>query len=182
MWITLILALISFFVSKKNGASTTEAALTAAAVGAGTYYVTTQTDWGKSTLGGINDSIADLTGTGYVDPKKSAKTYTPEQVRPLVDANGKSITDAAGNPLYEPIVGSTVPRNSDGSVKVEQDGSVIGALISGVSGVLKSWGGGGTAAVIGTTAVATSDSGVAGFIKDNALLIGGTILAIMLLK
>lgn len=181
MWVSLILALISFFVSKKNGASSTEAALTAAAVGAGTYYVTTQTDWGKSTLGGINDSIADLTGTGYVDPAKDA-TYTPEQVKPLVGADGKPVLDAAGNPLYEPIVGSVVPRNPDGSVKVESDGSIVGALVTGVTGVLKSWGGAGTAAVIGTTAVATSDSGITGFLKDNALLIGGAILAFMLLK
>lgn len=53
-WLTMIMALLAFFGSKKTGASNTKAALTAGLVGAGTYYTTHETDWGKTNLGSLD--------------------------------------------------------------------------------------------------------------------------------
>lgn len=61
-WLTIIMTLASFFLSKKSGASNTKAALTAGLVGAGTYYVSHETEWGKANLGAL-DGVTPSTGT-----------------------------------------------------------------------------------------------------------------------
>lgn len=51
-WLSIIMALISFFATKKKDGSNTGTALAAAAVaGLGTYYVTHETEWGQANLG-----------------------------------------------------------------------------------------------------------------------------------
>lgn len=71
-WLSILMALISFFTTKKKTNGNTAAALGAAAlVGAGTYYVTHETDWGSENLGfldGVTDSSGATvpTGTGNV--------------------------------------------------------------------------------------------------------------------
>lgn len=112
----LIMALLTFFVSKKSGASDSKAMLAAGLAGAGSYYVATQTDWGQENLNWF-ESDADKTKATTV---------------PLVDAKGNPVTDASGN--------------------------VLTKVVSSTADVLKSWGGTGTAAVIGTTAVASSSN------------------------
>lgn len=79
-WLTIILALLSFFASKKSGASNTKAAITAGLVGAGTYYVTHETDWGRVNLGDLDGVVTD--GDGNV-----------------VDAGGTPVTGADGKPI-----------------------------------------------------------------------------------
>lgn len=128
-WLTIIMTLLSFFASKKSGASGTKSALIAGLVGAGTYYTTHNTDWGRANLGFL-DGVG--TAGGGVET-------------PSVD--GQPVKDSGGNAL----------ENFGG----------------GVTGVLKSWGATGTAAVIGTTALATSSS-LQKYIP--LLLIGGAVL------
>lgn len=79
-WLTIILALVSFFMSKKSGASNTKAALTAGLVGAGSYYVTHETDWGKANLGQFDGVVID----------------GDEVVK---DKDGNVVKDTAGNPI-----------------------------------------------------------------------------------
>lgn len=73
-WLTIIMAVLTFFLSggakkEKRG----QAALAAIGVGAGTYYVTRETDWGKQNLGFLDGvevttnpdgSVSGRTGPG----------------------------------------------------------------------------------------------------------------------
>lgn len=162
MWVTLIMTLLSFFTAKKNGASTSQALLGAAVVGAGTYYATTQTDWGKSTLGALDSKI-----DGWVNPTTGAQTVDPKAVRPILDSEGNQVYGKNGEQLYELISSPAVKG---------PNGNFANSLVQGTAGVLSSWGGAGTAAVIGTTAVATSSN----FEKYLPyLLLGGAVLLLM---
>lgn len=143
--ISILIALAGYFMSKKSGADDTEAALIGAAAGLGTYYVGTETEWGK-------DLVSALDGK--------------ETLTPALAEDGTKLHDSAGNEVLIPA-GSTPVLNGDGTVKTEngspvvtvkkEDGSVVTTTVSKIAEVLKSWGATGTAAVIGTTAVATSD-------------------------
>jgi hypothetical protein len=113
-WLTIIMALISYFSQKKSGASNTKALLTAGLVGAGTYYVTHETDWGQANLGQF-DGV----------PNPGATPVTDAGGTPLQDANGLQVLGGLGTT----------------AIKTTGD-------------VLKSWGGTGTAAVVGTVALA----------------------------
>lgn len=138
MWLTLIMLLISYFIQKRHGASSTKAALTAAAVGAGTYYVATETDWGRS----VEKSIDD--------------TWTQ-----LFDKDGSAVTNADGSQATAPV-GATVRKDAAGNIQRDANGNALFDLlnntVSTTGSVLKSWGSTGTAAVIGTAAAATSDN------------------------
>lgn len=163
--ITILIGLAGFFLSKKGGASDTEAALVGAAAGLGTYYVGTETEWGK-------DLVASLDGD--------------EDLIVAVDDDGNEIKDKDGNTVYVPR-GSEVVTNEDGTVKTvdgspvvrvnDGKGGSIETTVSKLADVLKSWGPTGTAAVIGTTAAVTSDD------KSKWLLVGGAILlGVLILK
>lgn len=115
MWMTILVMLVSYFLTKKKTGSSTKAALVAGLAGAGTYYAQHETDWGEANLNAL-DGGADTTET-----------------KPVLDADGKPV------------------QNPDGS-------GVLTTAIRGTTDVLMSWGGTGTAAVIGTTAVASSSS------------------------
>lgn len=89
-WLSIIMALLTFFTTKKSGASNTTAALAAGLVGAGTYYTTHETEWGKTNLGaldGVNLNagvkppttvpVADnATGSGVVLPSDKSGSST----------------------------------------------------------------------------------------------------------
>lgn len=132
---SIILALISYFTSKKSGASSAKAAMVGAAAGLGTYYVATETEWGKSLFATANDS-------SWVVAK---------------DANGNIIKDDQGRTVYVPA-GETATVDANGKVQVQADGTWFTKTLATTADILKSWGGAGTAAVVGTAAVASSDS------------------------
>lgn len=145
--ISIIIGLITAFIAKKKGASTAEAALAGAALGAGTYYVTTETDWGKSLIGNVDKPWVQATsanGTPMVGPDGKPVMIPPGSV-PLLDATGNIVKDAAGN-WWTTAVG-------------------------GVKDVLTSWGPAGTAGVVGTVAVATN-SGLKKYLPLAALALG----------
>lgn len=151
--ITLIMSLIGYFGSKKAGASDGEAALVAAGVGAGTYYVGSQTAWGKDLVNGVSRKWESLIG------KDDA---------PLKNSDGSVATAPPGaTPVY----------NKDGSVMKDPNGNVVWKMIDSAGNVLQSWGPAGTAAVIGTTAVATDDD-----LKKWIPIAGAAVVAILLLK
>lgn len=76
-WLTIIMTLLSFFASKKSGASNTKAALTAGLVGAGTYFVTHETDWGRTNLGSLDGVDVSGPGTAVVTPGGNDAGGTP---------------------------------------------------------------------------------------------------------
>lgn len=131
-WVSIIMALISFFITKNKTGSTSKALAAGAIAGIGTYYVTHETDWGKANLGSLDGVVAST---------------------PLVDKNGAAVLDPEGNAIKLPA-GTTVRYNPDGTVIKDTGGFPL--IISSTADVLKSWGGTGTAAVIGTAAVAGS--------------------------
>lgn len=179
MWASLIVALISFFLSKKSGKSDAQSAAVAAAAGIGTYYVASETDWGKSSIGSLNDSIAGATGFGYMDSKTG--TAVTGAVQPVLKADGTQATNAAGQPLWETAI-NPVAKDSDGNPVKAADGSIANSLISGTAHVLSSWGGLGTSAVIGTTAAVTSKGGVDDFVKKYGAWIGAGALLFVLAR
>lgn len=138
MWLTLIMMLISYFASKKSGASSTKAALTASAVGLGTYYVATETKWGQSVEQALDDGWEALVGEDgtAVKNQDGSTAYAPKGSVPKLDASGA--------PMYDSLGRAVVTLASD--------------TVATTGKVLESWGPTGTAAVIGTTAAATGDS------------------------
>lgn len=128
-----IIALISYFTSKKAGASSAQAGAIAAGAGLGSYYVATQTDWGKSFF---SDADAKMV--------------------PLMN-EGQPVLDSKGNKVMVPE-GSTVSKNGNNLTVTSPSGSVWTSALDAAGGVLKSWGGTGTAAVIGAGALASSSS------------------------
>lgn len=135
MTISIIIGLIASFLAKKKGASTAEAALIGAAAGAGTYYVTTETDWGKALIGNTDQPWVQATteaGTPLIGPD-GKPVMIPPGTKPNLDANNNIVKDASGNWWT--------------------------TLVGGTKDVLTSWGPAGTAGVIGTTVLAT-DSGL----------------------
>lgn len=130
--VALITTLISFFASKKSGASDGEAALIAAGAGAGTYYVGTQTEWGK----GIIDNIENWVG--------------------IKDKAGQPVLNDDGSEVRMPQ-GATVVTDGNGVPQKDPQGNVMWKLVDSTGKVLQSWGPTGTAAVVGTGALAASD-------------------------
>lgn len=98
-WLSIIMALLAFFTSKKNGASSTKAALVAGLAGAGSYYVTHETDWGRANLGSLDGVASSSAGLGSPVAKDGAAVKDPSTGRDLVsatDRSGASKADGTG--------------------------------------------------------------------------------------
>lgn len=116
--IALIMALISYFTAKKKGnASDTQAALAAAAAGIGTYYVATETEWGKSAVSSLSSAIG----------------YTPSS------ANSTTATTANGETVAIPKASGTTSTNAWDVLKTWSPtgtAAVVGTTALGLSGSL----------------------------------------------
>lgn len=156
-WLTLILMLLSYFTSSKGTSEErTNALFKAGLVGVAANYAT-GTDWGKANLPGLDAVFSGGTGKQTVN---GVEYVVPNGATLAKDANGNVILDSEGKPTY-------ITTNADGTT----------SLVSTVGEVLKSWGGGGTAAVIGTTAAA---SGAFGSIEKYLplILLAGAVFLI----
>lgn len=129
MWATIIMAILSFILTKKKTGSTSTALAAAALAGAGTYYATTRTDW--------FDGDNPLTSWPGADKATSGG-------QTVTDANGKTVyvpgtSLATGGPTGAGLVGQTI--DTTGKVLTSWGGTgtatVIGAsnLTSGRSGL-----------------------------------------------
>lgn len=135
-WFQIIMALVSFFITKKRTGSTSKAALAAVAGGLAANWVVDNTQFGKEYLGGFNSTIDGWLGldSGTVDSAGTVK-----------DASGKVVSVPVGTKAVAQPDGSIVYIPTSGQ----------GQTGTSVWDVFKSWGPTGTAAVVGTTAVAT---------------------------
>lgn len=119
--IALIMALISYFTAKKKGnASDTQAALAAAAAGIGTYYVATETEWGKSAVSSLSSAIG----------------YTPSS------ANSTTATTASGEKVAIPKQSGTTSTNAWDVLKTwgpTGTAAAVGTTALGVSGSLQKY-------------------------------------------
>lgn len=157
-WIEIFIMILSFILTKNKTGSTTKAAAAAAISGAGAYYVSHNTDWGKANIGDLNDSIDEFVG--------------------LKNADGSTVKDADGEDIKVPA-GATVVRDAAGNVVMAANGQPT--ILGATADVLKSWGGTGTSAVIGTTALAASGTG-SDFIKKYGMWIVVGTAAFLLFK
>lgn len=85
-WLTIIAAVLTFFSSKKSGASGTKALLTAGLVGAGAYYVTHNTDWGSANLGSLDGVPAASAGSSVITTPSGTPVLSSAGA-PLVSGN-----------------------------------------------------------------------------------------------
>lgn len=152
--IAIIMALISYFTAKKSGATDGQAALLGAAAGAGSYYVATETEWGKGVIASVDEGWDTLFG--------------PDDVA-LVNADGSTVKAPPG---------AVVQVDGSGNPIRDSAGNVAWKVVDSAGNVLESWGPTGTAAVIGTTALATGSGDLAKYVP---WAIGGVAL-IMLAK
>lgn len=137
MWFTVIMLIISFLAKyrgKKENLG--KALLTSAAVGAGTYYLTHNTDLLPDSLRELDGVSTDIVPTLPNAAEVTAGTATPEQ---------KAAYDAAL--VKATAAGATY--SSSGALQT---------VTTGTADVLKSWGAAGTAGVVATTAAVTSNS------------------------
>lgn len=138
-WLSIIMAIITMVASllakPKNKA---QAVALGAMAGLGTYYVSHNTEWGQEMLGSLDGVVVDQSvASGDIQADGSIRLPDGTIVQRQVLADGSYSTIAK--------VGATAAAPS-GSSTTGWD-------------VLKSWGGTGTAAVVGTTGlVAQPDS------------------------
>lgn len=157
-WLTIIMALISFFATKKaTGGDNTRALAAAGIAGLGTYYVSHETEWGKSTLGQFDGVVTTPTVGPVIG---SATPLNADGTAATKNADGSyTVTNADGTTsTVQGLPGSTIggtPAITNGGVTVPTSSGATTSSTSGLWDTLKSWGATGTATVIGTAGVAT---------------------------
>lgn len=93
-WLSIIVALLSFFTAKKSGASTGEALAIGAIAGGATYAVSHYTDWGVANLGVYDGMASSATTTGT--PSGSTATGVSTGLNPTVASTLPVLAGAAG--------------------------------------------------------------------------------------
>lgn len=145
--ITLLISLVTFFLAKKSGASTTEAALLATTAGGLTYAALSESDWDATNVKAFSStSNTKDVEEGYLEKYGTLTEYTH---------NGKSVYTIDGK--YYVYPGDSKNQIQEITVEKKSDGSTsTGSVMSEVGSTLRSWGAAGTSLVIGTTKAATS--------------------------
>lgn len=115
-WLSIIMAIISFLATlKKDKSNVGQAALAGAAVGLGTYYVTHETEWGRTNLGSLDGVVQIGKGAEVNGPVSTTTGSTPVKVPISTDAN--TVTGSTGS-WWQPIKDNLVPLGT---------GALIGA-------------------------------------------------------
>lgn len=143
-WISIAMFILSFLVSKSKGKSTAASAGIAALAGGATYLLADPAN------------SSNLLGIG-VEPGSVGS----EKVTPGDTAAVSAVTDV-----------NTANRPASTAATAATGGSWFNSTLDTVGSTLRSWGGAGTAAVIGTTAAVSGTSE-----NSKYLLWGGLALA-----
>lgn len=148
-WTSIIMFILSFLMSKSKGKSTAQAAGIAALAGGATYLLADPAN--SSNLLGIGVEPGSV-GAEKASPGDSAAVSSVLATDPEHTAKSTAAGTAAGQTWFQ-------------------------STLDTVGSTLKSWGGVGTAAVIGTTGVVAGDSET----SSKILMWGGLALAALLI-
>lgn len=107
-WLTIIMAVVSFLLSgglKKGKAG--KAAAVALGVGAGTYFVTHETDWGSENLGFLDGVDLDVDSDGGTtvtsgDPKNPGSVKLPTTTGSTGSSSANGLWNTLGGWLTSP--------------------------------------------------------------------------------
>jgi len=138
-WLSIIMAILSFLGSlKKDKSNVGRAALTGAAVGLGTYYVTHETEWGRENLGALDGVVTgELNPTPPTMPASSPNPGTAVLPAPIPGSTTQ-VGSATGG-IWKSVVDNLVPIGA---------GAAAGAVLTGgTSGKWLPWIIGGVALV-----------------------------------
>lgn len=94
-WLSIIMSIISFFLAKKNGASTGAALAVGGLAGASTYYASHNTEWGKENLLKYDGGVTPPTvtpGTTTVAAPGGQVVPIPTPVSPTTNAGSSGYT------------------------------------------------------------------------------------------
>lgn len=179
--ISLIIALVTTFLAKKSGASTTEAALLGLTAGGLTYAALDDSDWAKSNVyefskTGSTVSETDLNARAEVVEKK-----TVDGVEYVKYDDGNWYVKGTDGMMtqYEEKEKVVFNTDSSGQQTTSQE-SVWTTALKETGATLREWGGLGTSAVIATTkAATTSDTSK---MQTWMLLAGALAIALIVLK
>lgn len=148
-WTSIVMFILSFLMSKSKGKSTAQAAGVAALAAGATYLLADPAN--SSNLLGLGTTPGSV-GAEKVSPGDTSAVSGVVETNPADVAKSTAAGTAAGQTWYQ-------------------------ATLDTVGSTLKSWGGVGTAAVIGTTGVVAGGSAT----KNKYLLWGGLALAAYLI-
>lgn len=125
-WLSILMALLSFLGTlKKDKSNVGQAALVGAAAGLGTYYVSHETEWGRSNLGSLDGVV---TGTVSAAPD-AVTTYDGPAVKATVPVAPASATTTAGSVEVGGSTGGVWQAIADNIVPVAS-GVAVGATLS----------------------------------------------------
>lgn len=100
MWISLIVALLAYFMSPRDTSSERKKALlTAVGAGALTYGVTEYTDWGKENLKPLDDKISGVFTGGSSGEQSSASSAEGSKVPATGDSGVWDTINKIGVPI-----------------------------------------------------------------------------------
>lgn len=149
-WLSILLALISYFSSSRSTPSQKkQALLTAGLVGAGTYAVSNYTTWGQANLGSLNGYVAPtvptLVGAPVVNADGSSTQAMSDGTLVTTMPNGSSVTTTG--PVGTAVTNGTATATSSGlssglnsllssPVTTGLLGAAAGAAIGGGSSLL----------------------------------------------
>lgn len=123
--LSIIMAIISYVTTKKGDSKNEGKAMAAAAAaGLGTYWFTTETEWGQDAVGWLNNNIANLDGTSPVTTRTGSTT---------VDGDGKVISVGTGGKATVPSTNAwdvLKGWGATGTATVIGTGAVAGGLLS----------------------------------------------------
>lgn len=165
-WLSIIMAIVGFIVTKLMGGSNLQALGVATLAGGGTYLLTHYTPLRNTALGSLDGAVPSPSSTPGATATNSAA--------PQPGGTGSS-------QITLPPTSSTTQDNTGTGVLGTVSSLASGAL-SDTSGVLKSWGATGTATVLATGAAANSgaigtiSSDIAKYFPEIALAVGGYFL------
>lgn len=143
--LAIVMALISYFTAKeKGGASDGEAALVAGLAGAGTYYATTETEWGRESVdfldeaifGSPSDTVDVNTQTGTVTYKRDADgNYVPIATGGVQSGGTSGVWDTLKS--WGPVGTAGVLGVGAGAVTGKTDWLLIGGIALAAILILK---------------------------------------------
>lgn len=144
-WLPVIVAVLSFFLTKKSGGSTAQAAGVAALTGVATYAVQNNTEWGREHLSSLDKADMTSNPTLVERPKLDAQGNKI----PKVDGNGDFILDANNDLVFETEKVVVNPKYDPASktITAPPTGTVSQPSSGGLSDFWKSMGAAGQTAV-----------------------------------